>query len=187
MTARFVLIWAALFSIVGGVACEGAGRAGAASDGDADTDSDTDADSDTDTDSDTDADTDTDGDTDGDEILPDCSDCPAVGTELENLRCAIDLCDPAVFLGQTYTSPTVTNPAKLDISRAAVTRFGAATNALTPLYPTPDGSYALMATGYAQRSDPPDDWDHDQILSGAFAPGVPDPFAPYDYDSYDVL
>jgi hypothetical protein len=177
------------------VGCEAAGGSGAGADADADADTDTDTDTDADTDSDADTDADTDSDADSDtgveEILPDCTECPAVGTELENLRCAIDLCDDAVFLGQTYTSPTVTKPEKLDISRAAVARFGAETNALAPKYPTPDGSYALMATGYAVPSDPPDAYDHNQILSGTLwqpdGPGVPDPFAPYDYDSYDVL
>jgi hypothetical protein len=174
------------------LACEGADTVRMNGGGDTDTDADTDTDTDTGTATETDTDTGTGtDDPDGGEILPDCSACPAVGTDLENLRCAIDLCDDAVFLGQTYSSPTVTNPAKLDISRAAVARFGAGTNDLKPLYPVVDGSYVLMATGYAVPANPPDAYDHNQILSGTLwqpdGPGVPDPFAPYEWDSYDVL
>ena len=154
---------------------------------------DTDSDSDSDTDLDTDSDSDSDADADSDqEILPDCSDCPSVGTELENLRCAIDLCDDNVFKSQDYSSPTVTKENKLNRSRAAVKRFGADSNDLDPLYPETDGSYVLMATGYAVPSVPPDDYDHNQILSGTLVkpdgPSVPDPFSSVDeYPAYDVV
>ena len=152
------------------------------SDGDADTDTDTDADTDADTDSDSDSDSD------GDLILPDCSQCPAVGDTLENLRCAVDLCDDDVFLGQQYGSPTITNQANIDISRAAVGHFGDPTNELTQLYPETDGSYALMSSGYAVPSTPPDNYDHNQGLQGAFSPGIEDPWAPStEYPAYDVL
>ena len=124
-------------------------------------------------------------------ILPDCSACPSVGTTLENMRCAVDLCDDSVFLGQTYTSPTITRADRLDRTRAAVERFGSWANDLAPLYPETGGSYALMASGWAVPSDPVDAYDHNQSPSGTLlnpdGPGVPDPHAPGEYPSYDVI
>lgn len=128
----------------------------------------------------------------GELVLPDCSSCWGVGEELENLRCAIDLCDDAVFVSQTYTSPTITRDEKLRRSRAAVERFGSDTNDLRPLYPETAGSYVLMSTGYAVPSVPPDAYDHNQSLSGTLlnpdGPSVPDPHAAaHEYPSYDVV
>jgi hypothetical protein len=122
-------------------------------------------------------------------ILPDCSGCPAVGTELDNLRCAIDLCDPSVFIEQTYWSPTITKEAKLTRSRAAIERFGDSGNDLEPLL---NGSYAVMATGYAVPAVPPDNYDHNQSLGATLVkpdgPSVPDPHASSDESpAYDVV
>jgi hypothetical protein len=164
--------------------CESASGAGKNDPGQTDAD----ADSDTDTDADADADSDADGDTD-EELIPDCSACPGVGTTLDHLRCAIDLCDDDVLLSHEYASLTATNQTKIARSRAGVTRFGDAGNALAPLL---GDSYALMASGFAVPSSPPDNYDHNQILSGTLlqpdGPGVTDPFAPSEvYKAYDVM
>jgi hypothetical protein len=168
--------------------CESARNAGSSSDADADADADADTDADSDTDSDVDADAD--ADTDG-LIHPDCSDCPAVGDSPENMRCAIDLCDDEVFVSQSYGSPTISEQAKLAQTRTAVSWFGYESNDLEPLYPEGEGSYALMATGPAVPSDPPALQDHNGSMSGTLldpdGPGVEDPWAPYEYPSYDVV
>lgn len=72
-------------------------------------------------------------------IFPDCSACQGAG--LDALRCAADLCDDGVFLGQSYTSPTQGNTTG---TYAAMTRFGAATNGLAPQH---GGSYVVIGTG----------------------------------------
>jgi hypothetical protein len=74
-------------------------------------------------------------------VIPDCSSCAGVGDTLENLRCAVDLCDDEVFRGSEYTSPSNSN---VEGSYVAVERFGDSSNDLGPLL---NGSYALMATG----------------------------------------
>lgn len=162
--------------------------------GDGETESETGADTDpraTDENGDTDSSAQGEGEGEGEEILPDCSSCPGVGTEMENLRCAIDLCDDSVFISQTYSSPTVSKDLKLTGSRAAVERFGDPSNDLIPLYPEVNGSYALMATGKAVPSSPVKDHDHNQSISSAglstSGPGIKDPFAPYDEKAYDVV
>ena len=163
-------------------------------DGAAGGDADSDADGDLDADADSDLDADGDADADGGktEILPDCSACPAVGPDLENLRCAIDLCDNNVFKSQTYTSPTITKDNMLNISRGAVKWFGSTSNDLKPLYPAVDGSYALMSSGYAVPQDPVDAYDHNHGLSGTLlqpdGPSVKDPFSKTDkYPAYDIV
>lgn len=78
-------------------------------------------------------------------ILPDCSGCPAIGADLNSLRCAIELCDDAVFTDQAYVSPVII-PKRLDQTRVAVAHFGHPSNDLAPLM---NESYALMATGPA--------------------------------------
>ncbi|MCU0662047.1 MAG: choice-of-anchor L domain-containing protein [Myxococcota bacterium] len=122
------------------------------------------------------------------EILPDCSNCPSIGTQLEHLRCAVDLCDDDVFIEQEYASPTCKNENRPAISRAAVARFGSASNDLEPLM---NGSYALMATGKAVPKSPVDPDDHNVTLcsNGSLLelPSVPDPYAPEEYPSYDVV
>jgi hypothetical protein len=73
----------------------------------------------------------------------DCAACPAAGTTVENMACAIDLCLPGVVLGNEFASPT---NAKTQGAYAAVERFGKPENDLAPRV---NGSYALMASGPA--------------------------------------
>jgi Ca-activated chloride channel homolog len=73
-------------------------------------------------------------------IVPDCSSCDGADP-LASLRCAADLCDDAVFLGQSYTSP---NGAPTAGTYAAVERFGSAGNGLSPQL---GGSYAVIGSG----------------------------------------
>ncbi len=113
--------------------------------GDTDTDSDTDTDTDTDTDADSDTDADTDSDVDPFDM--DCSDCPAVGDSLDNMRCAIDLCDDTYVLLNEYTSP---NGATTDGTKNAVDHFGEALNDLEPMA---NGSYTLMASGLCDTTE----------------------------------
>ncbi|HAN30320.1 MAG TPA: hypothetical protein DCQ06_01860 [Myxococcales bacterium] len=77
-------------------------------------------------------------------ITADCSACKATGSTLDNLRCALDLCDDKVFLGASYTSPT---KSETKTTFAAVSQFGDKSNDLKAQV---NGSYALMATGPAQ-------------------------------------
>jgi hypothetical protein len=188
-----LMLVAALFVALGCEAKSTVDSNGGDSDSDSDSDSDTDVDSDTDSDSDSDTDSDSDSDSaaDGGLILPDCSDCPAVGPDPINMRCAIDLCEDEYFVSQTYTSPTISDPTKLAQTREAVAWFGYDTNDLVPLYPEDDGSYALMATGKAVPMDPPDLFDHNGSMGGTLlnpdGPSVEDPYAPYEYPSYDVV
>ncbi len=158
--------------------------------GDADSDTDADGDSDADADGDSEADLDSDADDDsGWEITPDagiielsCKNCPAVGNTLENLLCAIDLCDDEVVLSQEYTS--LTYPNRAGITRAAVERFGNANNDLKPLM---NNSYALMATGKARGKE------HNlglHPLLEMFPKGIKDPYATgeaADYKTYDIM
>jgi hypothetical protein len=90
----------------------------------------------------------------GDIIAMDCSDCPAVGKGLANLRCALDLCDPSYVLNGDGEYVAVTDyrsemdqTCTVDDTREAIARFGDPDNDLAPLL---NGSYAIMATG---------DWD----------------------------
>ena len=89
-----------------------------------------------------------------DTIVMDCSGCPAEGADVANLRCAIDLCDPAVVLNGDgeYVAVTeyrlgVEQSCTVDDTRAAIARFGEAGNDLGSKL---NVSYAVMATG---------DWD----------------------------
>lgn len=83
------------------------------------------------------------GGTGADPIDGKCGKCQDTGDTLENLRCALDLCDDAVLLGQSYSSPTGSKTAG---TFAAVSQFGTAGNDLKPQV---GKSYALMATGPA--------------------------------------
>jgi len=173
----------ALILGAGLLACSPDTGSGNGGGGSGDVDTDVDGDTDTDADSDTDADADSDwnldgggdadSDGDGGPILPDCKNCAAVGSSLENMRCAVDLCDDAVFLNQQFTSPT---NAKTQGAYAAVARFGASSNDLAPLL---NGSYALMASGTATGSS------HSVAMGGN---GQQDPF-PNDKTrtTYDVM
>jgi hypothetical protein len=87
-----------------------------------------------------------DGDADGD-IDMDCSSCAATGGSLDNMLCAIDLCDQSVLNSQTYTSPTGHTP--LEISYQAVAKFGTSAD----LNPREGSSYALMASGQAEGTE----------------------------------
>lgn len=110
-------------------------------------------------------------------LLADCGSCPAVGSSLENMRCAVDLCDDAVFLGQQYASPTVEGD--LGSTYAAVERFGDAGNDLAPRR---GASYALMATGPACGTD------HDVELDASFeAQGFVDAFSSDKQEIHDVM
>ncbi len=149
------------------------GDSDADTDGDSDADSDGDSDADSDGDSDADTDTDGDSDTDTDAIVPDCT-CTNVGTSLDNMSCAVDLCRDGVLLFQEYTSPTA--PAKAGQTYAAVTRFGDPDNDLEPLL---NGSYALMATGPATGTN------HNVLLNETV--NVPDPIKPGALRAYDVV
>jgi hypothetical protein len=109
--------------------------------GDSDTDSDSDSDSDSDTDSDTGSDTSA--------IPMDCSDCPAVGADLDAMLCAIDLCDTSLVERNEYERLSEISPSdlcSLEDTYEAVTHFGDSTNDLASRL---NGSYALMATGPA--------------------------------------
>ena len=142
---------AALLAASLGIGCEkGSDYTGSDSDGDSDTDGDSDGDTDADTDGDSDSDTDSDsdGDTDTGPIIPDCSDCPAIGdNSVPAMVCAVDLCDPATVLETDYSSPT---ESPFVNTASAVAHFGNAGNELAPLL---NGSYALMATGPAKGTD----------------------------------
>ncbi|MCP4675449.1 MAG: hypothetical protein GY854_08080, partial [Deltaproteobacteria bacterium] len=145
-------------------------------DGDADTDTDTDTDTDADTDTDTDidadadmdadadvdgdADSDTDTDTDSDTdtapkpIEMNCSQCESIGNSLENMLCALDICDDSVVVEYDYTSPqefeTEFPPIyTIEDTYEAVARFGDQDNDLEPKL---NGAYALMSTGLSAPS-----------------------------------
>lgn len=116
---------------------------------------DTDVDTDTDTDVDTDADTDTDTETDTeDEIISmDCSSCVEVGSSLDNMLCAIDICDSQYVHANTYTSPrTLVGPTggcSIEDTYEAISHYGLVSNELAPKL---NDSYALMSTGLAEPS-----------------------------------
>lgn len=144
-------------------------------DGDADTDVDGDGDSDGDDDDDDDDNNDDDDDTDTeDEILEmDCSNCPAVGGTLDQMVCAIDLCDPGVVLENNYATltpmvQTDTVGCVLEDTYEAVNRFGSSGNDLAPKV---NQSYAMMGTGPVL-----DEPNHGIACSEETA--GPDPFAP---------
>ncbi len=108
-------------------------------------------------------------------IEPDCSGCPAVGDHVDNMRCAIDLCDDATVLVNEYGSPS---GAITQQTYIAVERFGADVNDLAPLY---NGSYALMGTGRVL-----DAGDHMVDLSAGTS-GQTDPFGNAEGLSFDVM
>jgi hypothetical protein len=108
------------------------------------------------TDTDTDADTDTDL---PDVIAMDCSGCSGVGTDMADLLCALDLCDPEYVLagGAAEDYKQVTNyrtdgedvTCALDDTREAITRFSL-DGSENDLGSKLNGSYAILTTG---------DWD----------------------------
>jgi hypothetical protein len=120
---------------------------------------DTDASTETSADSDTDTFPSVDSDTEGAAIEMDCSGCDGVGGTLDEMLCAIDLCEQQWVVGAVYSSlrPLV-GEADTDggdgcvreDTYEAVARFGGAGNDLAPKL---NGSYALMSTGLAAPSD----------------------------------
>ncbi len=109
------------------------------------------------TDADSDMDIDGDSDSDAGPIVMDCSNCPAEGPSLDNMVCAVDLCDTDVVIGNSYDSPgefdTDTDVfgggCILEDTYEAVARFGNDGNHLEPKL---NESYALMASGHAEPS-----------------------------------
>jgi hypothetical protein len=161
-------------------AADGNSGAGGDADGDADSDTDTDADSDGDSDGDGDSDSDTDDDAgpsgDGGVVEMDCSDCPAVGGDLQNMVCAIDLCDDGVVIEQDYGSPCDISACFMEDTYEAVAHYGSATNGLSPQL---GDSYALIATGHAEGTN------HSAACS--YSCNQPDPFSDEEYLTNDVM
>jgi hypothetical protein len=84
----------------------------------------------------------TDSDT-SDSLKNPCEECPGVGESLSHMACAAQLCDPSVFLGQSYSSPT--GHYNLEKTHAAVNFWGNDGD----LAPRSGDSYAVMQTGIA--------------------------------------
>lgn len=104
-------------------------------------------------------------------IEPECT-CNGIGTTMDAMLCAVDLCDPATVLAVDYASPTNATTAG---TYAAVPHFGNVSNDLGPLYGT---SYALMATGPATGT----------LHSGNKGGGqMQDPFAKGTLPTHDVM
>ena len=183
-----------LAAVLGGAACEPAAGVNGGPDGDADTDTDTDSDTDTDVDSDSDNDTDSDSDGDGgldvEPIPMDCSDCPAVGGTLENMLCAIDLCDPTYVLNSTYSTCVETFGTdfwsmelfSLESTYEAIERWGETTNELAPKL---NGSYAVMGTGGQPGLN--HGIGHDDMLSEGCTPCGEDPWVDEEGEIFDGL
>jgi hypothetical protein len=171
----YLLILSAFYALC--LECENKDDAAESGGNDTDTDSDDDSDSDEDDDTDSSGDDDDDTDSDTDEdgpMIPECE-CEGVGSSLENMLCAVDLCyDAEVIVSTEYSSPTV--PSQIEESFEAVERFGDQGNDLEPLL---YGSYALMATGPAEGTD----------HSVAFDDGTQtaDPIDPEAPAAYDVM
>lgn len=123
-------------------------------------------------------------DTESKTIEPSCDNCNGIGEELENLACAIELCDDQVLIDQDYTSPTIVNATKLGRSRSAVAHFGNTSNDLKPLM---GNSYALMSSGIAKGTKHNTTLNASTILSPN-GKSVKDPFAPDEKDdAFDVV
>ncbi len=88
--------------------------------------------------------------------------CTASGSKLQQMSCALGVCDKAVVLGQSYSSPT----GSTTTGTAAVSKhFGNKSNHLAP---REGGSYVLMATGPAEGTS------HSKNMGGT---SMKDPFA----------
>jgi hypothetical protein len=111
-------------------------------------------------------------DTDTGPIEQDCSVCDPVGTTLEHMACAIDICDPEILIDQDYTSPT---SADTTGTYEAVAHFGDTTNDLEPKL---NDAYALMASGPATGTS------HTTWVG--YTSGT-DPFASDGYSIYDAM
>lgn len=112
--------------------------------------------------------------TDGGIIEPDCTACTGVGSTLENMRCAIDLCDDNTLVGQKYTSPTA--PEKTHDTFAAISRLGNANNDLAP---HAGNSYAAIASGPVLGTNHNVELDSEQAMG--------DDFSKDGHPSYDVM
>lgn len=77
------------------------------------------------------------------DLQADCQDCPGVGESLSHMACAVELCDPNVFLGQSYSSPT--GHYNLEKTYEAVSFWGNEAD----MAPKAGHSYAVMQTGIA--------------------------------------
>jgi hypothetical protein len=173
-----VLAIAAVPSLLS-LGCEGVREADTGPDADTDTDTDADTDTDVDSDSDTDTDSDSDSDSgvsgDGGVIEMDCSECPAVGSTLENMICAFDLCDADVVVQNEFVNLVPMSGCALEDMYEAVSWFGSATNGLAP---KKNDSYALMASGIAMGT----------LHSGGCTSGsVDDPWSSEGYQTFDAV
>jgi len=136
-----------------------------------------DSDSDADTDADSDGDSDSDSDADAGIIEMDCSGCPAVGGTMQNMICALDICDEEVLVSQQYTSPFEFTGCTLEDTYEAVEHFGDVTNGLGAQL---NGSYALMATGPATGTSHSTACDDYSVV-------MTDPWTDEEYDIHDVV
>jgi hypothetical protein len=160
-------------ALLGAIGCEPQAES-RGSDGDADGDSDSDGDGD----GDGDGDSDTSPQGDGGPIPMDCSDCPAVGGNLDNMACAIDLCDDGVVTGQTYEAGvTLGTACTLEDTYEAVSHFGSPQNDLAPLL---NSSYAMIASGPATGTSHTTWCDN---MTG----GGTDPWSSESYTMHDVF
>ena len=178
---RYVALLAAAIVAAGGIGCSATNDDDRNAGPDTDTDIDTDTDSDTDTDTDSDSDSDTDADAgptgDGGVIDMDCSACPAVGPTLQNMLCAVDICDDAYVVDNDYVAVDPTVSCNLEDTYQAVERFGSPTNHLAP---KKNDSYALMASGYAEGTT------HSQNLCMG-TETLSDPWSTETTNIYDVM
>jgi hypothetical protein len=107
----------------------------------------------------------------GGPIEPTCT-CNGVGSTLDAMVCAVDLCDPETVMGTSYASPS---NATTTGTYAAVAHFGQQTNDLAPLY---GASYALMASGPVLGTE------HSKNMGGQ---SIDDPFAKGKLKVNDVM
>jgi hypothetical protein len=186
--SEFWLAVAWLLAAIGlGLGCTAAGGddgAGGPDGGtDTDTGTDTDSDTDTDTDADSDSDSDSDSDTDtgdpGPEVIElDCSECPAIGSTLEHMACALDVCDPEVLVEQAFVALlNFGEDCALEDTYEAVEQFGDPTNDLGAKL---NGSYALMATGPAEGTA------HSTVCDD-YTVTITDPWTGDDQDIHDAV
>ncbi|MBN2494793.1 MAG: hypothetical protein JXR96_09405 [Deltaproteobacteria bacterium] len=99
-------------------------------------------------------------------ILPDCARCPAEGRSVENMRCAVGLCDNQVYLGGEIGSPV---RARIKGAFEATARLGSTDMGET---------CALLATGSAAATE------HDVDLGGS---AMVDPFLEGRVEMHDVI
>jgi hypothetical protein len=126
-----------------------------------------------DTDTDSDSDSDADGPT--GPIPQDCTECSGVGTAMENMLCAFDICDENLVESAEILTPTGADPTG---TMEGVNQFGATTNGLGPKL---NDSYTLLASGPANGTE------HSTWIDPGTG-GILDEFCPQeDYSIYDVV